>query len=319
MKRILFITNENDVSSDAVLLELERRGNKVFRLNTEKLCCDFDVNLEFIGGNMLGSIWSDQQQLSLDTISGVFYRRPKFDSGIDDLAIREFVEKERNTFCNWLWTALSDNNWLNHPLSIRRAESKFDQLILAHKLGMTVPRTIVTNDPQKVLDFYDKVHGHMIMKVLRQGFYVKDSSAFNIYATLVTSDIIKVINDIRSTPCIFQEYIDKEYELRITIVDSKIFACKICSQMSDKTKNDWRRYDLANTPHLGVALPNTVANFCEKLLNIYGLRYGAIDMIVKPDGSYVFLELNPNGQWLWIENLTHMPITSAIADALESQ
>ncbi len=114
----------------------------------------------------------------------------------------------------------------------------------------------------------------------------------------------------------FQEYVQKSFEVRVTAVGETIFAAAIHSQMSPRSRVDWRRYDLDHTPYEPHSLPRVIEEKCYKLMAILGLHYGALDFIVQPDGKYVFLEINPVGQWGWIEYLTGLPITEAIADLL---
>ncbi len=121
---------------------------------------------------------------------------------------------------------------------------------------------------------------------------------------------------LRSCPVIVQEQIPWRVELRVTVVGDQIFACEIHSQISNHARLDWRRYDTGATPHLVHELPGEIADRCVALTHRLGLRYGAVDLILTPDGRYVFLEINPNGQWLWIENLTGLPISQAVCDLL---
>lgn len=113
-----------------------------------------------------------------------------------------------------------------------------------------------------------------------------------------------------------QEYVDKDFELRITIVGEKIFTCAICSQEIEQTKIDWRNNNLENIKHGPYELPPDIKAKIFALMRRWHLSYGAIDMIVTPKGEYVFLEINPGGQWLWIEEMTGMPISQALAELL---
>lgn len=113
-----------------------------------------------------------------------------------------------------------------------------------------------------------------------------------------------------------QEYISKRVELRVTVVGSRVFAAEIHSQVNSSTKHDWRRYDLDRTPHMRHPLPPSVEACCVQLVQTLRLNFGAIDMIVTPSGEYVFLEINGNGQWGWIEDLTGLPIADAIVELL---
>ncbi|NJR75066.1 MAG: hypothetical protein HC773_18390 [Scytonema sp. CRU_2_7] len=116
----------------------------------------------------------------------------------------------------------------------------------------------------------------------------------------------------------FQAYIPKRLELRITVVGQQVFAAEIHSQETNHTRYDWRRYDHHKTPYFPHELPPEVEQRCVQLVEKLGLCYGAIDMILTPDGRYVFLEINPNGQYLWIELATGLPISDAICDLLIS-
>ena len=124
------------------------------------------------------------------------------------------------------------------------------------------------------------------------------------------------VDGIALCPVAVQEAVDKRVELRVTVVGSRVFAAAIHSQRSNHTRHDWRRYDLVNTPLEPVELAPGIARRCVELVAGYGLSYGAIDLIQTPDGRTVFLELNPNGQYLWVEAATGHPISAALADLL---
>ena len=129
-------------------------------------------------------------------------------------------------------------------------------------------------------------------------------------------DLEKESDSIRLAPCLFQEYIPKRIEIRVTVLKDKIFPIAIFSQSSEKTSIDWRRYDLENTPHMPYDLPKDIENKCFKLMKESKLIFGAIDLILTPTGKYIFLDINPNGQWLWLEKLTGVPITSSLVKLL---
>jgi glutathione synthase/RimK-type ligase-like ATP-grasp enzyme len=104
--------------------------------------------------------------------------------------------------------------------------------------------------------------------------------------------------------------------LRVTVVGSAVFAAEIHSQFTQHTRFDWRRYDHFETPHRIHALPTEIAQQCVSLVRQLGLCYGAIDLVLTPEGRHVFLEINPNGQYLWIEHATGLPISDAVCDLL---
>lgn len=141
---------------------------------------------------------------------------------------------------------------------------------------------------------------------------------FNRYTQVVTKREIAHWRTIRFCPVIFQAYVPKRIELRITVVGREVFATEIHSQHSNQTRHDWRRYDQFETPYFPHELPRKLQERCVQLVERLGPCYGAIDMVLTPDDRYVFLEINPNGQYLWVEKMTGLPISEAICDLLMS-
>ncbi len=101
------------------------------------------------------------------------------------------------------------------------------------------------------------------------------------------------------------------------VIGSQILSCRIDSQASSKTIIDWRHYDITNVEHKHVDLPEDIQNKLQNFMKMIDLRYGAIDLIETPEHNFIFLEINPSGQWEWIANLTGLPIPEAVAKMLE--
>jgi glutathione synthase/RimK-type ligase-like ATP-grasp enzyme len=115
---------------------------------------------------------------------------------------------------------------------------------------------------------------------------------------------------------ILQEYVPKRLELRVTVVGERVFACQIDSQASRATRHDYRHHDNDRAALSTHALPDEMAARCARMVAEYGLCYGALDLVLTPSGEYVFLELNPMGEWAWIQVETGLPIADAIVDVL---
>ena len=166
-------------------------------------------------------------------------------------------------------------------------------------MGLCIPQTIITNSPEELLDFARAHHGKLAVKALHPTVVNAgtESSRF-IYTNVVCQEeIIKYREDIKLAPILAQEYVEKKIELRVTVVAQKVFTCAIHSQDSERTKYDWRRYDFENVKHEPSQLPPRVEQQLLALMEKFGLVYGAFDMIVTPRDEYVFLEVNPSGQW----------------------
>ena len=179
-----------------------------------------------------------------------------------------------------------------------------------------MPETLVTNDPEAARQFCAVHHDGVVYKTIASGFveYLPTVTG-TIYTTLLEQKHLAELDRVEVVPCLFQEYVAKAVELRVTVVGTEVFAAQIDSQATERTKHDWRRYDSA-TPYSQHRLPQDEEERCVTLVRCLGLEFGAIDLVLRPDGRYVFLEINANGQWGWIEQLTGFPIAAAIADRL---
>lgn len=225
------------------------------------------------------------------------------------------MEREARAFREGLWESL-DCFWVSRPQRVSEAENKAYQLKVAAQLGFIIPRTVMTNDPEEFLRFYSECDGNVISKPVLHGDVQFGDGSRVVYSNLVRRCDLGFARSVRYSPIIFQEYVAKKLELRITVVGKRVFAAEIHSQQSLRSRVDWRHYDLEHTPYRVHQLPDDIVERCARLVETLGLQFGAIDMILTPDGRYVFLEINPNGEWGWVEHLTGLPISKAIADLL---
>lgn len=186
----------------------------------------------------------------------------------------------------------------------------------AGRLGFRVPPTLVTNDPAAFLDFYREHDGHIVSKRAGWSRLSTAESPFVRYTDPVSRRDVGYAQTVSACPMIFQAYVDKQFEIRVTVVGKQAFAAQIDSQAARHSKHDWRRYDhgfARQTPHV---LPEDVAGLCVRLVEELGLNFGAIDLVLTPGTEYVFLEINPNGQYLWVEYATGLPISEAVCEEL---
>ena len=177
----------------------------------------------------------------------------------------------------------------------------------------------MTNSPEGFLEFYEKCQGRLVTKTVCALRTWRDGEEYTAFTHTVRRRDAAKYRAIRYAPIIVQEYVPKRLELRITVVGSSVFAAAIHSQTSPLTRNDWRREcdpDRCYSYYARYVLPAHVEELCVRLVETLGLCYGAIDMVLTPDDEYIFLEINPNGQWAFIQQATGLPIGEAIADLL---
>jgi glutathione synthase/RimK-type ligase-like ATP-grasp enzyme len=207
------------------------------------------------------------------------------------------------------------------------ASGRLIQLQRAAQLGLEVPRTLITSDPEAVRTFYDQCGGQIVFKVMSDPFLGAPKLAqkypeglpekpFITTTTLITASELAQLNSVRLVPCLFQEYIPKRLELRVTVIGDEIFAAEIHSQEHEQTRIDWRN-NTVDIPYRKATLPQEIADRCLRLVKSYGLNFSALDLILTLDGRYVFLESNPNGQFIFIEKLVpELRMTEALASCL---
>lgn len=317
---ILVLTNSLDgIHSEVVISKLRNLGEKVFRLDVDRI--DKGVGLVLgIDTEKFECIVSDGTDLSLEKVKSVWYRRPaRFNVDISDQLQKNFVEDELAELLSGIWLSLDNCFWLPNPHHLERASKKIWQLTVAKQIGLKTPRTIFTNDPERVLKFYKECKGRVVHKTLKRTFLNYDNRGFRIPVTLVTPKHLKQVDLVRKAPSFFQEYVEKEYDARITVVGRKVFAVRIDSQSHPLTAVDWRQPELIDKiPYSKIELPQATENLVLTLLDRLGLNFGALDFAVNPKGEYIFLEVNPTGQWYWLEHLTGALISDAICDILSS-
>jgi glutathione synthase/RimK-type ligase-like ATP-grasp enzyme len=313
---ILILTGPDDVHADSVSQWLSDQGEIVGRFDpgTFPRQSSLTYSLSRRVGRETILRW-DSHTLNLDTVEAIWYRRPNVPSPADAVAdpvARQVVTEESSGFLNDLWEAL-DARWLPGPPPVLQRWGKLAQLQLATSIGFEVPDTLVTNSPQDLLEFYRAHAGRIVSKRLAGSIVSGPDSPYCRYTEPVsTSDIIHV-ESVALSPVMSQEYVEKRLELRITVVGHEVFAAEIHSQETNRTKHDWRRYDHGKTRYLPHSLPPAIHSRCLRIIQAMGLSFGALDMVVTPDGRYVFLEVNSNGQYLWVELLTGLPITASVA------
>ena len=191
------------------------------------------------------------------------------------------------------------------------AERKPYQLAKAAQLGFTLPRTIVTNDEAAVKGF--ALENELVAKAVSSGYIKGIDGNRAIFTNALVPGDLEDLSGLALAPVIFQENIVKSSDIRVTVVGNDIFAAEILSQSRESSNVDWRATDDPDLEHRPHELPSTLARQCLSLVSNLGLAFGALDFALTPDGTYVFFEINPNGEWLWLEDHLGLPISDRIA------
>jgi glutathione synthase/RimK-type ligase-like ATP-grasp enzyme len=309
---LLIVTERGDLTADFLILELEARGAEFLRFNTE----DYPLAVEMCWRPEGTSLRFGGELLGFDQVDAVWYRRPHPPQLGDDLppAQARWAVGESAEALQGVWRTL-DALWVNHPDANRLAESKPGQLRAASALGFEIPPTVITNDPAVLGEFVD-AQPATICKPLLDGLVPDEAGVEQLFFTSKLVPESLHVEDLGAEPYLFQGLIDKSYDIRVTVVGERCFAVAIESQGDELGVIDWRRAADRGLPHRVIDLPADLARRCVSLCHQYGLRFGAIDLAARPDGGYTFFEINPNGQWAWLEQETGVPLRAALADLL---
>lgn len=224
----------------------------------------------------------------------------------------QFAQGEWRTTLRSLELFFPDALWINRPHAQVSANSKISQLINAQACGMKVPETLITNDPQEVISFI-RTHGRVIYKTLEFAAFPDQTG---VYTTEIDEELIsKNERSIRRAPGIFQKLIDKEFELRVTVVGDAMFTARINTPSEGKGAVDWR-YNIFDSMYESWELDEATRKKIAAFQQSFGLMYGAYDLVRSPSGETFFLECNPAGQYLWLEHEASLPISESIANLL---
>ena len=249
--------------------------------------------------------------LDLDDFGSVWWRRPQhplISPTIRRDSHRLFAVNETHEALSGLWYSL-DAFWVNDPARDYVAHRKAYQLKVAHETGLTIPMTLITNDPGEARLFIDS-RGYR--GVVYKSFAATEEAWRE--TRVLRIEELDLLENVRYAPVIFQEYIEAVYDLRITVVGKQLFPTAIYSQQTEYPIDF--RMDIANARIEPVSISRRLEYLVREFMGRLGLQYGAIDLRYTPDGRYVFLEVNPAGQWLFLEEASEQPIAAAVAKLL---
>jgi len=316
---LLIISNKADLATDYLIIRLHERNIPFLRINTEDYLSLWDVSFSIRkNGANIAITKEGQESIAVESFVGAYIRQPK----IPDLEItdedKEFAKREVGETLKSLWRAINENVWLNAPYRLLRASNKPEQLTIASSIGFNIPDTYIGVNYKSIKNFYKNNSGKIIAKAVKHGFNFDGDKARVAATQKIDEAALDSLKDYANIPMIFQSHIAKQYDIRVIVVGSEVFATAIDSQSHEETKIDWRLSDCHKIPlnQYKISLPKKIRNLCLDMTRKFKLRYSAIDLILGKDGYYYFLELNPNGQWAWIEQLGIHKIRDTIIDEL---
>ncbi len=306
MKKILIPTMPDDTHALYVKLALEEKGHSVtlwytadypeiqkhtFRLQDGHIdWCAKGLDLEIKNNSDFDVVWMRRPKKPIMPN----YLHP------DDVAN---AENENGEFFKTMWQVIAPNAiWVNPIASLRSVNSKLYQLKIASEIGLSIPESLFSNDPDEIRKFirnYEK--GEVIYKPIFPVYWVSEDALRLTYTNRISEELLPSDALLQSTPGIYQKRVEKSYELRITYFGEKAIAVKLNSQDHPKAKIDWRSVPCFEIGIEAYQLPDDIDEKCKEFMRRMNVKFGCFDFIVTPEGEYYFLEINEQGQFLWIE------------------
>ncbi|MET9260492.1 MvdC/MvdD family ATP grasp protein [Amycolatopsis sp. NPDC004079] len=308
---VLVLTEPGDTAAGLVVAELHRLGERTLWLDPGDFPLAVEVSAYFDDdGGWSGEIRGPDGSASLRDVRGVYVRRPSsfvFPAQMTDAA-RRYAEREaRRGFVGLLLTL--DSTWVNHPARVADAEYKPVQYAVAAECGLAVPRTVVTNAPRAAAAHRAHLGPARVHKTLASPTVVDGDKLAHVFTT-PAADADVGDAGVALTAHQFQQRVPKTRDVRAIVVGDRVFAANIHGDQLDwRADYDALSYEPTTLP------PATEAGLLRMTARL-GISFAAADFAVDAKERHWFLDLNPNGQWDWIQDATGLPIAAAIAAEL---
>jgi len=202
--------------------------------------------------------------------------------------------------------------WCNHPSRVADAAYKPVQLVRAARCGLPVPRTMITNDAAPAEVFARS--GPTVTKLVGGMAIEEDGVRKSVYTRRLSAEGLADLRGVEHTAHLFQRWVPKAREARVIVIGEHVTAAAITAGTA-ATHVDYR-VDYSALSYALVTPPAEVVSAVRLLMAEFGLVYAALDFVVTPSGEWVLLEINPTGQYGFVENATGAPLTAQLADLL---
>jgi hypothetical protein len=312
---LLVITSRSDQTADYLCRQLTDVPIAFARLDTDLFRLDLLGISHSLGATRLRIV---DRWYSPSEFSHVWFRRPEPLVRLDCTPEEAHVAAEWSEAIEGFLGQIPAKCWMNHPSNNVRASHKIEQLVRARALGLRAPHTLVTQDPPALLEFWRACNRKVIVKPMSYGYIERDQPEddTHIYTNEVLPEHLVRAIGLPACPTLFQERVDKAVDVRITIVDGNAIAVALRAAGPPGTQRlDIRRDSMRDVSYETIALPTDIHARLAHLVDSYSLRFAAIDMAIDRSGEWVFFELNPNGQWAWLDQLGAANIAAHFATA----
>ncbi|MFB8792449.1 MAG: hypothetical protein U7123_27290 [Potamolinea sp.] len=323
MPQLLIVTSESDIHTDAVIKELQGNRIEPIRINSESFIQQSQYHFAWdADGNLAArALYFHDSLRQAQDIKVIWWRKPQdylpHPNVMDSCAIK-YAQEETKYLITSLQGLFPGAKWVNNYNNLRLPSSRINQIPVAGKLGILIPPTLVTNYYEPALCFLQE-HKDCIVKPMSYSGFLHEGQQYGCYTRPIDIETLETFREsINLAPLFIQKRIAKKAEYRVTLIGRQHFVCRLeVDHLNDLDVNiDWRVIDPEQVTHVPDELPESYIYKLRQMLDIFGLNFGAFDVIRDDDNELYLIELNPNGQWYWIEILTKMPMVKAMVELI---
>lgn len=313
MNRIecLLLSSTIDFSTDLVCYELSKLGTNYLRLNRDEFE-NYDISIDLNNSTMYYLIDGKRHSIQFDTLKSVYYRAPVFLRTQSKKTLTLEEQLKRNQWSAFLRNilVLGKAKWINNPADVFIGENKLLQLRVAKECGIKIPDTILTNSEKL---YFDENSKYVVKSLDTALFYdlFSEKELFTYSSVLSGKELSN--SRLSDAPVIIQEYLSPKVDCRVTYIDGTFIPFMITHE-GNGYNGDWRSHK-EKAEYTFFNLPKELELKLNKIMERINLRFGGIDLILR-NGDYYFIEVNPTGEWQWLEAVSGIKISKYIADAL---
>lgn len=308
MKTVLIVTHQRGFESDPVIDQIRSRGIKVFRFNTDQ--GEYASRASFGSGSESMEFECDGRRILSEEIGIGWCQQlpPYLDQPSNET---ECLQNQNLWALHSTMFELLVTPWLNKPSCVCRASNKVLQIALARELGLSVPDTLISNQPDRVRAFAE--HHSIVAKNLATPWIIRNEGTRVAYTRIVAEDWLT--SDASSfCPVIYQRYHERRRDYRVVVIGERVFTA--CCEPNEHQREDIREGVGTGESFVVCDFDKSALKKLMSLMRALSLEYCAADFIEDTEGNLYFLEVNTCGAWWWLDRLYNGAICKAITDFL---
>jgi len=312
---VLILAQDHDRTADHVVRALQDMEAQVARFDLSWFPQQLDLDAELRDGQWVGQLRTAHRVVDLHAIRSIWYRSPAtfaLPAGMSGPE-RGHAHREAKVGVGGVLSSLPVL-WVNHPARAADAVYKPAQLVAAASCGLHVPRTLVSNCPATARRFAAGSEDGVVLKMLASSTVHEDSLRKIGFTRRLGAADLADLSGFDVTCHQVQEWVPKRLEARVVVMGQEVFTVGIHAA-SPAAHVDWRS-DHRSVSYDVLDPPADILTGVRRFMALMGLVYGALDFVIGPDGTWTFLEVNPGGQFGWLQMHTHLPMTEALAGLL---